>query len=320
MVKSLFHFCFFALTVCSVHLSIAQNLVPNPSFEDTVACSTNSGQFYNAAGWSSYRNTPDYYNTCADSSTLASIPYNSWGYQYPRNGNAYAAIQCYFTFQYREFFGRQLISPLIIGEKYFVSFYVNCAFGGNSLAHGGSNKTGIQFSTVPYSAASPAPINNFAHVSTDSIILDTINWIQIKGAFTADSSYDYIIVGNFFNDANTDTAQYEGGVRAVYYIDDICVSTDSTECYFGGFNSLQATEVNQNILLFPNPASGQITLINLPQNCNIEVYNISGQIINTLHSFSTSFYFDISDYSQGVYSILIKSPKAISIKHFIKNN
>src|SRR5436189_139332 len=67
----------------------AQNLVPNPSFEDTVACPTTVDQVYKATGWHSYRPSPDYFNTCADSASLFSVPYNAFGYQYPRTGNAY---------------------------------------------------------------------------------------------------------------------------------------------------------------------------------------------------------------------------------------
>ena len=68
-----------------------------------------------------------------------------------------------------------------------------------------SNKLGAKFSTVSYSYSNPIQINNFAHVYSDSVIKDTTSWTLIKGEFTADSAYQYISIGNFFDDINTDT-------------------------------------------------------------------------------------------------------------------
>src|SRR5437868_5222781 len=72
----------------------SQNLVPNPSFEDTVACPNNLSQINRAIGWSSYRQTPDYYNSCSINGGYSGVPLNQFDYQYPRTGNAYAGLFC----------------------------------------------------------------------------------------------------------------------------------------------------------------------------------------------------------------------------------
>ncbi|MCX6199441.1 MAG: hypothetical protein NTY88_09500 [Bacteroidetes bacterium] len=41
-----------------------QNLVPNPSFEDTDVCPVGIGDVEKATGWGSYSYTPDYFNAC----------------------------------------------------------------------------------------------------------------------------------------------------------------------------------------------------------------------------------------------------------------
>ena len=208
-----------------------QNLVPNPNFEQYTICPTNWFQISNCIFWDSNRETPDYLHTCSSSNNI-SPPNCFYGFQYPHSGNAYAG---FYTLakspqNNKEFIGSQLLSTLTIGQKYYITFYVNR--GGQNQAVIASNKIGVKFSTIPYSDTNPAPINNTAHFYTDSIITDTAKWTKISGSFIADSAYSYIIIGNFFDDSNTDTITYSIGSIdvAYYYLDDICVSTDSLYC------------------------------------------------------------------------------------------
>jgi hypothetical protein len=78
---------FFLLLVANACLS--QNLLPNPSFEDTVHCPTNQGQVVNAKGWWSVRATPDYYNECVANGNLVSVPNTMFGHKYPATGHAF---------------------------------------------------------------------------------------------------------------------------------------------------------------------------------------------------------------------------------------
>src|SRR5260221_14559404 len=88
---------------------------------------------------------------------------------------------------------------------------------------------GVMFSTVPYDIFNPTPMTNNATLYTNSIINDTVNWTMIFGSFIADSAYNYIILGNFFDNNHTDTLMITTGFfnASYYYLDDICVSTDS---------------------------------------------------------------------------------------------
>lgn len=108
-----------------------QNLVPNPSFEEYNTCPDFWDQISNCTGWDSYRETPDYDNTCSSYAEIT--PPNCYsGFQYPHSGNAFAGL---YTFYYanfsRELIGAQLLSSLSIGQKYYISFYINLA-GGDS--------------------------------------------------------------------------------------------------------------------------------------------------------------------------------------------
>jgi OmpA-OmpF porin, OOP family len=107
---------------------LAQNLVSNPSFEDTISCPTSTNQLNRAKFWTNPTLTsPDYYNACATYTTGANLPNTSFGYQPARTGLAFAGV---YAFQggysnAREYVQVKLTDTLIFGIKYLVTFYVN---------------------------------------------------------------------------------------------------------------------------------------------------------------------------------------------------
>src|ERR1700722_4176269 len=74
------------LLFCATRLR-AQNLVPNPSFEDTVSCPTSVDEVYRAVAWSSFGETPDYFNSCGIDEV--GVPKNELGYRSAATGHAY---------------------------------------------------------------------------------------------------------------------------------------------------------------------------------------------------------------------------------------
>ena len=53
------YFLLFFFFICEI--SFAQNLVPNPSFEDTLRCPNAVNQVDSAVGWIAYKGSPDYF-------------------------------------------------------------------------------------------------------------------------------------------------------------------------------------------------------------------------------------------------------------------
>src|ERR1700740_3594612 len=123
MLKRLHYIIYFLFFVFC--LKAQTNLVPNPSFEDTVGCPQGQDEIDKSIGWSSYRYTPNYFNSC-DQSNYISVPDNFAGYQFAASGNAYSGFVAYLSHtlvgvnNFREFIGHSLFSPLSIGTKYFV--------------------------------------------------------------------------------------------------------------------------------------------------------------------------------------------------------
>ncbi|MEO5571974.1 MAG: T9SS type A sorting domain-containing protein [Bacteroidia bacterium] len=316
--KKIFTLILFLLS----QVSFAQvNLVPNPSFESYSLCPTGADEIDKAVGWSSSRNSPDYYNACATSISTVSIPFNIFGYQYPASGNAYAGFWAKNANNYREYFGVQLISNLQIGTKYYVSIKVSLSPNPVFSRYCGVNKIGALFSTVYYNTFNnPAPLNNYSQAYTDSIITDTLNWVIIKESFVADSAYSFINIGNFFKDSLTDSIQIIGNIcEAYYYVDDICVSTDSIYAYnytWTGFNEIKAEE---SIKYYPNPFKDYITIDNNGNNIkSIELYDIYGQPIRTEKLNHAEHYrWNLKNIPPGIYNLIMQNKNLNTINKII---
>ena len=65
-----------------ITISKGQNLVPNPSFEDTTGCPQFIDDFYAVDWLSPTLASPDLFHTC--SSGNAGVPQNLWGWQNAR--------------------------------------------------------------------------------------------------------------------------------------------------------------------------------------------------------------------------------------------
>jgi len=296
-----------------------QNLVSNGSFEDMVACTYGLGQIFFAEGWDSSRESPDYYNSCANlTAPYSGIPNNSFGYQEAASGDGYVGLICYNSAIFsREAIVHSLSEPLSVGQEYFVSFKANSADYPLTVLYG-VNNLGVKLSTVLQSNVS---IDNSPNFYSDNVISDTLNWITISGSFVADSAYQHLMIGNFFDDVNTTVVDNGGsGVYAYYYIDDVCLSTDSLFCA-NSPTDVQKSSFRKQFTFYPNPAS---EFINIQRDSNtpydIEVYNAVGQLLCAEQNITLgSFQLDISTYNSGLLFIKTISPKNQLIHKLIKH-
>jgi hypothetical protein len=290
------------------NLATCQNLVPNYSFEVYDTCPDYLSQLYRVADWHAANNsTPDYFNQCASLGNNVYVPNNQFGFQYSSSGVGYCGFHNWGVNNYREPIQALLTSPLTIGTKYFISFNVNLADGG---VFGGraSDKMGARFTNHFFSSSNPAPVDNFAHIYSHSIISDTSNWVTIQGSFIADSAYMYILIGNFFDNANTDTLHLMNPVSSemsYYYVDDICVSVDSMACSMK--TNVQELRYNEDIKIYPNPSTQFLTLefenINL-MNHELLLFDQQGQLIRELTTeTSDKITFNTSQLTKGLYLI-----------------
>jgi hypothetical protein len=302
--------------------------VPNPSFEDTVFCPWAENQM--PYQWICFGNTPDYYNSC---SSALNVPNTPTGYHQTHTGVGMIGVFTYVNPNasgwpdYREFVGIPLVSSLTIGQKYYMSFFLSfgrrypIGLGTNAI---GADKLGMKFSTIPYTETTPPVLNNLAHLYTDSIYTDTLQWIKISGSFIADSTYNYVMLGNFFDEANTDTLYFGGPNKwaneSYYFIDDICVSTDSI---FNGTSTNIATtsQSESQLSIYPNPVTDIVNIETASDIEEIYLINSLGQVVYQDKSKkSKRIDVSVSIFPQGFYALKIKTKnnfysETILIKH-----
>ena len=208
-------------------LLTGQNLVPNYSFDTISACPF----IYGFPGptlappWVAPTDgTPDYFNVCATNPQFG-VPANYVGYQYPLAGDGYFGMISYGSgTNLREYLTAPLFQPLVADTWYEVSFYINLA-----NPHCGINKFGAYFSYIqPY-------LNNFHPLNFDpqveanqGFLNDTVGWELVIGCFQAQGGEQYITLGNFYTDAETQVESGCGTGIAYLLIENVTV-VETTE-------------------------------------------------------------------------------------------
>jgi hypothetical protein len=207
----------------------AQNLVPNPSFEEYYGCPSVSDQLPLAIGWSSPpQNSGEYYNSCS-TALYYSVPNQNCNYQKAHSGVAF--VGCILNSDYyHEYIQMKLTEPLINNRTYYVEFWTNrssevCGYKyainyiALSFQH---NFTDTTLGSWGSSLLAYTPhIMKF----TNPIINDTLNWIKINGIYKANGNENFIVLGNFFDVPTTELFDVGSGTSegASYYFDDVSV-------------------------------------------------------------------------------------------------
>ncbi|MBL7888091.1 MAG: T9SS type A sorting domain-containing protein [Bacteroidia bacterium] len=307
----------------------AQNLVPNWSFEDNTQCPNSGGQINLASPWySPSASTPDYFNQCG---TTGYQSLNVWGYQIARTGLAYSSVCVYgsTSSSIRDYIQAQLLDTLIAGENYCVSFYVSHA-GMSSFFNTYMpiviSEIGMLFSNNPITSSNylPFPYTPQIVSPTGTFLSDTLNWMEISGIYTALGGERFITIGNFKDDANTDTLHLiENGLdpQGYYYIDDVSVINCNDT--LSSVNEI----VNQyDFKLYPNPNNGQMVLeytLEKNEEAVLNIYDIAGKLISSylINSNNKSIAINENNLDAGIYYYSIsvngksvKSDKLVIIK------
>jgi hypothetical protein len=220
----------------------AQNLVLNPSFETTTGgCVGFTGGLDNwddANSGADSCSSPDLFATCFPGFFPTTAPGNWLGYQNPRTGTRYAGIITYspgFAFncsplgsdQYREYIEGQLSAPLVAGQSYCVSFWVNLA----GKVMWSTNQMSVYFSNSLFqhnfcSTPGVAPVTPQLNY-TGGVLSDTTNWVQLSWTYVATGGEQYFTIGNFKTNSNTTRANSNCNTQnyvAYYFIDDVSIT------------------------------------------------------------------------------------------------
>ncbi len=217
----------FILVLFHISEGYAQNLVPNPSFENYTTCPSTYGQIPLVA-WQKpvgHTGSADYFNTCNGGGL--GVPNNTFGNQMPATGNGYCGIITYhYSGNFREYLQVQLTQSLVAGQCYDVCLKWSTA---ENYPRYSSDNLGVHISNAAITGPGNAPINVIPQILSPvgTLLEDRTNWQTLCGTYTASGGEQWITIGNFYNDANTTlnttytpTASFNA---AYYFIDDVSV-------------------------------------------------------------------------------------------------
>lgn len=234
------------LLILSVTGLIAQNLVPNPSFEEMRDLPIkpnprNSYMYEPLSGYRPYQKNLNYWfaatSTTPDLRIWTKEEYYDCKKRYqnecekPRTGIVQVGILTYHqnreTETYREYVQVKLKRPLRPDELTFVEFWVKKERDAKLV----SNNLGAYFSMKKVQAdildvIKVTPQFNYTEIMNP----EKSEWLHIKGEFMPDKAFSFLTLGNFFDNEVTTIATYPNYSSwesippyAYYLIDDVRV-------------------------------------------------------------------------------------------------
>lgn len=205
------------------------NIVPNPSFErfanPPIGWTYKGADFGRVVKYwfSATTASPDVYGPGVH--VPADWAEKGFGKQTPRSGKAMAGITIFGCTNgkphCREFVEIQLAEPLVIGQFYYVEFWV-CPLRQSLMV----NNLGAYFSVSEIRRTTDEVLVREAQVHADNLVTGPEGkWIKVSGYFQAKYEANYILIGNFNDDDNTQSlAQRDDSYNyAYYYLDDVLV-------------------------------------------------------------------------------------------------
>jgi hypothetical protein len=144
----------------------------------------------------------------------------------------------------------------------------------------------------------------------------------LSGSFISDSAYTHLIIGNFFDDSQTDTIIFGGAPfgssSAYYFIDDVCVTADSV--YNQTWTQVLEPKNNDAFFLYPNPSTDIIT-VNAPEGVDeVSICDLLGKQYYKCTNIEFQHIIDVRNFHSGNYIVQInlngiKLNKLINILH-----
>lgn len=145
------------------------------------------------------------------------------------------------------------------------------------------------------------------------------NELYVSSAHAPTASYewrkcgetDVISVGTFISPT-------ESGDYQVTVSEGNCVITSA--CYTVDLSTGEPASIGTNeqadLLMFPNPASSEVTIINAENNTDLTIYDLTGQVVYQ-NSFSGAIKINTENWSTGVYLLNLSDTNQIRTKRLI---
>lgn len=287
------------LFVAFVTNTVAQNLVPNPGFEEHTSIPTNTSEWNHCINWlnpqegTSKLGSPDLYYENGKG-TDASLPGPEWHTTlglHAFEGKSVAGIIGLSNANIHEYITARLNAKILKGDKVKISFYYSNGVDPVGMK---ASKLGAYFSAeMPRNENDQYLINVKPQVEMSQPLF-TSEWKLFEAEFIADRDFEYVTIGSFYNiDENDEDKETEDYVKksqtglfsdwAYYFIDNVSVTTNGkgpvttgtgTKYIFRGDDTKKGIKVN-----------GKITINNAgaPLNIQDSVITIPAQKLTSIH-------------------------------------
>lgn len=206
-----------------------QNIVPNPGFERyanaPIGWAYNGSYFGEVMKYwfSATTASPDIYGP--NVRVPADWADKGFGDQKPHGGKSMAGLTLYGCINgkphCREYIEIQLAEPLVPGQTYLVEFWVVQLEKSLQINNLGAYFSETRIERKTDEVLTPEP----QFIAKNIVEAPDGKWVKVSGTFKAQKEYEYLMLGNFKDDPNTQFKAYRDDCfnYAYYYIDDVLV-------------------------------------------------------------------------------------------------
>ncbi|MBL4708396.1 MAG: T9SS type A sorting domain-containing protein [Flavobacteriales bacterium] len=300
---------FFFLTKLS--LLFAQNLVPNPSFEDTIVYSNG---LHDVFGWENNIGTPNYFSAYYEPPLERfKTPVNYRGSQIAYDGVAYFGFGTFNgnRLNEREYLQIKLLDSLQKDLEYEIEFYISLADSFHRAMDG--NNIGIAFRNELDNGIIDHRVREFRpYYTSDSAwnSTDKIGWQKFHYTHKAQGGEKVLAIGCFLKDVDIIVTTVGNGGNtnffrstAYYYIDQISVQWKDTS------TRLLENHVLKALQLYPNPVKEDFVLkTEKSEALTFTLFNLKGQAIDVLPNREGKVYrFSVGHLPKGLYLLQVRN-------------
>ena len=299
-----------AVAAALAAMATAQNLVPNPSFEDTTLCGTYDPVRMTAPPWFNPSTaTPDIYDNdlarqCGVVWDPADPDVQASGWQYARTGTRFAGAYQWYganSSDTKDYFMVRLLQDLQAGKAYAVSLCYSRADGyalatDRISAYFGPDSIHVNdFRTLPFTPQ--VDLMDPEH----EYLTDATNWTCIVDTFVANGSERYMIIGSFLDSSQVNGIDTFSGIAPLcyYYYDDVSV----VEVGPSGIH-----ETGLEVLPL---ADGSLRLNRVPGGrLHVQVADVTGRLMGGTEAIGSQGTVDVKlseVMGQGIYVIIVWS-------------
>ena len=187
------------LLICFYQI-MAQNLIPDPSFETNKFIPLSFSEISASYTWSKPSiGTSDLFCKCGKKQkkySLVSVPRNPMGNQSPHSGSCYAGLFAFSHGMYREYIQTQLNKSLEKNKNYQFKMYISLA----DYSRATVDQLGICFLTHKADYKSSDVISNLNPIYLrieNEVRNDTVSWHSLTYTYKANGGEAYLIIGSF---------------------------------------------------------------------------------------------------------------------------